>query len=103
MKRRFIVATDGLSSDAEKAMIAFFREHGLGWWHRIPNFWLVTDRKDKITAVAIRDKIKEIRGPNSKSTLVMQIHDDITWAGLYPSTGAKRDEFDWIKATWSGE
>lgn len=103
MKRRFLIAADGMNGDAEKAMIAFFREHGLGWWHHVPNFWLLADRSDKMTAVMLRDKIKTLRSADAKACLVMQIHDDITWAGLYPSGSTNRDEFDWIKKTWSGD
>jgi hypothetical protein len=103
MKRRFIVAADGMSKEAESSLVEFFREKRLGWWHRIPNFWLVTDRSETVTVNEIRDKIQKLRSDNARSCLVMQIYDDIDWAGLYPNSGAKRDEFDWLKSTWNGE
>lgn len=96
-----MIAADGMSADAEKSMLAFFKEHGLGWWHRIPNFWLITDPRGNMTATVLRDKIQDLRSPGAKATLVMQIHEDITWAGLYPDGDSKHDEFDWLNQTWT--
>lgn len=103
MKHRFFVAADGMGKDEYVAFIEFLRDNKLGWWHCIPNVWLITDRSGKMTASALRDKISELRTQNATSCLVMQVHDDITWAGLYPNGSTKRDEFDWIKRTWNGE
>jgi hypothetical protein len=103
MKNRFMIAVDGLSSSAETDFVQFLRENGLGWWHRLPNFWLITDRKQKVTAKLLRDKIKELRTEPSKGCLVMQVNEDITWAGLYAIGSQGRDEFDWLKKTWKDE
>jgi hypothetical protein len=96
--RRFIIAAEGLSKDSEAELIAYFREHRMAWWHHIGNFWLATDRRDLATARAIRDKIKEVRG---KPCLVMQIQDDVTWAGI--RRAGRTDTFNWLSETWSGD
>lgn len=100
MKKRYFVAVEGLTPEQEKSLLGYFKEQGVAWWHHIANVWLIVDRKDNVSAQGIRDKIKEIAtmgGP----CLIMQVHDDITWSGLYRS--GRKDTFDWIKKTWTGE
>ncbi|KRC79957.1 hypothetical protein [Sphingomonas sp. Root241] len=97
MTYRFIV-TASLSEAGEKAFLAYLKEHGVGWWHRAPSFWLlVTRRQGAISVIGIRDKLREL-GITSAVALVMEIPEDITWAGLHPPD--RKDTFDWLRNTW---
>jgi hypothetical protein len=93
MKRRYMIAAQ-MTTESEKELIAFFRKNKLGWWHRVPNFWLVVDSNDKVDVSSIRDALK---GKAKLTSLVMEINEDITWAGLHQ---APSDSFDWLKSTW---
>lgn len=99
MKRRFIVAGD-MSAESEKAFIAYIRGLGIGWWHRIPNFWLLITSKEEITATSIRDFIFELSRKNNK-VLVMEIDEDKDWATILPEN--EPGTFDWVKKAWAGE
>ncbi|MBL0000491.1 MAG: hypothetical protein IPO97_05520 [Sphingomonadales bacterium] len=61
---------------------------------------VIFDRSNKITATEIRDKIKQIN-TSGGPCLVMQVHDDITWAGL--NRAGRDNTFDWVKKSWPGE
>ena len=97
MKRRFVIGAEGLTKDAERKMVEFFREKKLAWWHHISNFWLVYDVSDTITAQELRDAIVKLR-PTGNPVLVLQIPQSSTWSGMRPST--KTDMFDWIEKSW---
>ena len=100
MKHRFLVAAEGLSKEADGKFIEYLKENGCGWWHRISNFWLITDRKDVITASGLRDKIMELH-ESGKPCLVMQVNEDVTWAAVKRS--GQPDMFDWLQNTWRKE
>ena len=99
MTRRFIIATEGMTQLEEAAFIRYLKdEKRVGWWHHIAGFWLVVDRQNKVDAVGIRDSLKSIRATTAP-TLVMEVHDDITWAGLNrPGTTAT---FEWLSTQWT--
>ena len=86
MKNRFFVAVQ-LTQAGEAAFLAFLKEQNMGWWHRVPNVWLLTSRKEEVSATLIRDKLRAI-GTTSPSALVMQVPEDVTWAGLMPKVWA---------------
>jgi hypothetical protein len=98
MKKRFLVAAEGLTKEAEGKMVEYFREKKLGWWHHVANFWLLTDASNTVTAEEIRDKIQSLRTAGSP-ILVMQVDKHRGWAGTFPN--AKPDMFKWVRETWS--
>lgn len=95
MRRRYIVAVSGLTKDDEKLFLDFLKEKKLAWWHWIDGFWLLLDRRDAVSAVSLRDKLHELS--SSRRSLVLEVGEDVTWAGFGPS---KQGMFRWIKETW---
>ncbi len=68
------------------------------WWHWTPNAWLATDNTGVLTAVTIRDGLKEVLP--SVYTLVLEFSDTgDTWAGFGPNMPQK-NMFDWVRRNW---
>lgn len=78
MAREFVVATVNLSEEEEAALANTFA--GKGWWHWIPNFWIVIDPTDQLTPSSIRDSIRTITN-GQKVALVLEIEGK-TWAAM---------------------
>lgn len=95
MTRRFIVATDPLTSEQVQQLKT--RLGGCGWWHWLPNFWLVKDSADAITVTMIRDWIHSING--DARALVMQV-EETTWAALVKPGANGKSMSEWLKNTW---
>lgn len=98
MKRRFIAAVSGLNKEDQNKFIEFLRQRGLGWWHWIDDLWLITSRRDEISAKDIRDYLRDLA--SSTRCIVIEIPEDKTWAGFGPAK-PPRDMFEWIRNTWS--
>lgn len=94
MKRRFIVAVQGLKQEQETDFVAYLRKERLGWWHWIANTWLVTTKREDITAADLRDTLREIASPNR--CIVIEVTGASRWSG----TRDDKDMFDWIRSTW---
>ena len=97
MKRRFLIATQGMTLEQQAKVTNRVRDRGFGWWHWIDEFWLLTTSSTDVTAVSLRDELTAI-APATR-TLVMEIPEDISWAGR-DGIGQKNEIFDWLKATW---
>lgn len=99
MKRRFIVASEGLSADERKQVLAYLRSHG-AWWSWIENFWLlVVEDTDDINTEKIRDHITSIS--KTARTLVLEIGNEIDWSGRGTPNKEGKNQHDWLKTTWS--
>jgi hypothetical protein len=96
MTRRYAVAVEGMTKQQEEEFIAYLREERMPWWHWIENVWLLVDRRDTITASAIRDKLRDIAHPHR--CLVMQVEPK-SWSGV------RDDEkmFNWLKLVWKND
>lgn len=96
MTKRFIISTDPLSAtqtaDLKNAIDC------AGWWHWLPNFWLVKDPTDTLSAEKIRDNIKTI-APNARC-FVSEV-DYKAWAALTKSSPQGKSMGDWLHNTWS--
>jgi len=95
MKRRYIVAVSGLSTDDEEKFLEFIKEKKLAWWHWIKGFWLIVDRRGQVNVTMLRDQLRRLA--SSRRGLVLEIPKDVTWAGFGP---VKEGMFEWIKKTW---
>ena len=96
MAKRFVIATDPLTADQEKALKDVL--DSAIWWHWLPNFWLVKDGSESLTAGEIRDAVKRI-SPIAR-TFVVEV-DSITWAALTKKDSKKRDMASWLHEYWS--
>jgi hypothetical protein len=101
MARRFIVGTSELDVQQTKRFVEFIKANNYAWWHWLPNFWLLkTSRSepDTLSAAAIRDEIKRI-APHAHS-LVMETHEDISWATTGHANARGVKFADWLRDTW---
>lgn len=97
MRRRFAVAVDGLAPKEQRALIAFLRERGCAWWHWIPNFWLVIDKRGSLSTGQIRDALRLIC--EDAVVLVLNLSDQKGWSGKGPK-GPERNMFEWLRESW---
>ena len=97
MAKYFIVSTDSMTADQEKLFHGKIREHRLGWWHWLPNFWLILDSGDDLTAAEIRDFVGDVA--RSVRCMVLEV-DPRAWAGRTRPDAQGRDMADWVKRNW---
>ena len=95
MKRRFVVAVDRLTSEQEKALVAYLKDGGLAWWHWLPGVWLATTRREDVNAAQLRDALRDIARP--KRLLVLEVGEHKDWSGIRND----KKMFDWIRSTWA--
>jgi hypothetical protein len=99
--RRFVVGVDDLEDAADREFREFLREFRAGFWHWIPNFWLITTSDEDISAQKISYKLKELGA--KKRNLVLEIPEDEDWAGWGQNNAKGRSMFEWIETTWADE
>jgi hypothetical protein len=97
MRKRYLVAVDGLDKADEKQFIEFLREKGIGWWHWIPGFWMLVDPSGEDSRDAIRDYLHEM--PSTTRGLVFDVEEQSFWSGFGPET-TKSNMFKWLSSTW---
>jgi len=98
MRRKFAVALDSSTKDQNEQLRKFIKDNGLGWWHWINNFWLLTDKNGKLTAKQIREKLNEFY-PGVHCIVLSLDKDGDSWSGFGPRNSDK-NMFDWLKNTW---
>jgi hypothetical protein len=94
--KTFIVGLEGSTAVQEEAFIQWITENGLGYWHWIPNFWIIQSLEDTHTVASIRDKITETFP--AMNTLVVEIDivpGSVSWSGYGPQT-VQYDMFAWL-------
>ena len=103
MKVRFVVATNASTVLEDQA----FKDRldaefpNVGWWHRLDDLWLISDRQGRFDAKHLRDIAKECF--SGKKLLVLQLNaDGDTWAGLGAS-GSATEMFVWLHKYWKSE
>jgi hypothetical protein len=94
MTKYYSVAISDLDPEQEKQLAEKWRHHG--WWHAIPDFWLLKDRKNETTAGMLRDQVKQI-APMARIMVVEMT--PITWAG----TSMTESNREWLKKFWPPE
>jgi hypothetical protein len=99
MTRRFVIGTDGLSTEKERQFTEFLKGHGAGYWHWVPNFWLVVDEEpSKLGAEMIRDKLSELE---ARRSLVMEIAEELDWATQARGLPPGKNLTDWLETQWA--
>lgn len=100
MARKFVVATDPLNADQEKSFIEKFKVYsGLGWWHWLPNFWLVIDVTNNLDASTLNSFVREISGAKARC-IVFEVKGHTDWAAQTRTNDAGQDMARWIKDEW---
>ncbi len=99
MRKRFILALQSATPEQNTAFLSFTKSAGLGWWHWIPNFWLLIDHKGESSAGDIRDKVCEIFP--TQNNIVIELEAEIgDWAAFGPKS-KERNMFNWLGNYWS--
>jgi hypothetical protein len=93
--KRFMVSTEVMTAEEEKKIKEIFS--GAGWWHWLPNVWLVRDGNEKLTASKIAEEFGKIN--SSAQCLVLEV-DKKTWSARSKPDPNGRKLSDWIKETW---
>jgi hypothetical protein len=96
--KRFFVSTDPMGAKQERELKDKLGH--VGWWHWLPNFWLITDRSESLTAGRIRDYIHEL--DSSVRAIVMEISCE-DWAALTKPDSEGRDMAAWLNDTWKDD
>lgn len=96
MANYFVISTDAMTSQAERAFADFIKSKA-AWWHWLPNFWLVKDGKEQLTATIIRDKLSEI--DSTRRCMVLQV-EPITWSAMTRKDKGGREMGEWVRNNW---
>jgi len=95
MFRYFTVATDGLTDEQNRALAEAWKPYG--WWHWLPNFWLIKDSTGVLSAHVLRDEILRVAPTTTAMVLEVEPKD---WGGMFPEVGPQRD---WLRDHWPPE
>ena len=88
---KFIVAIK-LDYKEEDKFVQYLKKEGMGWWHRVDGFWMISTHKSDITVNTIRTVLTEI----SKNTSIVIKVENKGWSGF-----GLPDDFDWMKDNWN--
>lgn len=94
----FIIVFDELSDERREVAHAFIKEKADGWWHNMPNVWIVGGRD----AGYWRDELKPIVAGTDAAIFVMKLPTELPqrhWAFYGPKANEKTR---WLKETYSG-
>lgn len=102
MDRKFIVLLESAIPAQDDLFLSWIKDSQLGWWHWLPNAWLLTSNVATTTVTEIRDKVKELYG--GERNLVLDAESATNWSGWGP-LGDKQDDtsgnyFTWLQTTW---
>jgi hypothetical protein len=98
MTRRFVIGVDGLSEEADTSFRKYLDEVGAGFWHWIPNFWLIAVDSDEISANEISNKLHDLK---AKRNLVLEFPEDLDWNGWGRPNANGKNMYEWLKTTWA--
>jgi hypothetical protein len=99
--KRFVVAIDGETKERSEAFLAWLKANEFGWWHWVPNVWLLVTLDDYMSSDQIRNMCREQFG--DLTNLVFEVPPgNCAWAGI----GRKKTKdtpgtFDWVDETWN--
>ncbi len=95
--RRFVVAAENLRT---REFAEFLDNNGLGWWHWIENFWLITaPNSTEISAEILQSKVNVFS--DSPRCMVIELHGAHTWSGHGPTNSDDGSNmFDWLRNTF---
>ncbi len=96
MKRKFIVAAQGLTKSEQRDFISYLRAQKVAWWHWISGVWLIVDQGDQIE---LEDMRSHLRKTSASRAIAIEVGGDKEWAGFGPS-GNGKDMFQWLHDAW---
>jgi hypothetical protein len=98
MRRRFVIAAEGLTDEQETEFRTYIKTKG-AWWHWIANFWLLTTTDQKLNTAEIRDQLKTLNG--DVTTVVFEFPEDVDWATFGKKNASGKEMTEWLKESWA--
>jgi hypothetical protein len=96
--KRYVVATEALTEEQQRAFAARLPQPQFGWWHWLPNFWLVVDTYGTTNADYIRDQLASVSGIQS---FVGEVEPKF-WSGMFTQDKMRRDAMAmWLTEHWN--
>lgn len=95
MSKKFVLATDPLTAEQEQALEA--KIGSMGFWHWLPNFWLLKSLDDTMTTAQIRQMVQEIN-PSARC-FVSEVQPS-AWAARTKPDAKGNDMGAWIRSDW---
>jgi hypothetical protein len=99
--KRFVVLLNTVTEAQNESFKKFITDSGLGYWHWLPNTWLLYTGDDDtdLSAVSLRDKIGEFY-PHVRCLVLEFNKDGDNWSGYGPK-GDKKNMFTWLHQNWT--
>lgn len=95
MSKKFILSTDPLGPEEERRVKEKLK--GMGYWHWLPNFWLIKSKSDDVTAGQLNSIIEEV-APHARC-FVTEVEAN-TWAARTLPDAQGNDMAKWIRNEW---
>lgn len=89
---RFALVCDNLDIAQESALASFLGEHHYGFWHRLPNCWLM-NCPDEVKISELKMQLVHLIGPEP-NLMLLAVE---TWSASIPP-----EWHDWFAKYWNG-
>jgi len=100
MSKRFVVLLDNCTLADQNALEVYFKK--FGWWHWLPNSWLLIDATETLTASKVRDDLQEL--VPGKNMLILEFTaTGYTWSGYGPKEEGGKNMFTWLDQYWGSK
>jgi hypothetical protein len=98
MRRRFVIAVEGLDAKQESRFRDYINKESFGWWHWINNVWLLTTNDEAVSTEEIRRHIQSLN--SNARCLVFEFPEDITWSATATVNAKGKSMTEWLLTTW---
>src|SRR5260221_6827461 len=97
-KSRFIVAISDAEAEQRDAISIYLKSRGFGYWHWMPDLWLLTTTDSAFTAESIRDVVMNVAP--SVNIFVMSV-DHPPPRGMVWSAASPKEWWEWLNKNWT--
>ncbi|MBI1198827.1 MAG: hypothetical protein GC203_13280 [Phenylobacterium sp.] len=98
MKRRFVLVTEPLTPEQERQIAAALPGPNIGWWHHLPNTWLIVDLSGAaISAESLQGLLTGI-APAARM-FVTEVSYGSPWTIRYSLS--QPHELQWVQDYWA--
>ncbi len=96
MSKKFVLSTDPLTAQQEQALRD--KLTNMGFWHWLPNFWLLKSFDETMSAIKIQTMFTEI-APLARC-LVVEVIPTGTWSARARPDAQGNDMVTWLRSNW---
>ncbi|ADU11997.1 hypothetical protein [Asticcacaulis excentricus] len=96
MAKFFVLSTDQLTAQ-QITQLKNKLGKVIGWWHWLPNFWLIKDPKDEMQVGQLTQYISEI---NPMARCIAMEVDPVNWAARARNDSNGKSMTAWIEGEW---